>query len=268
MSILVASDITVVRDARRLLDGVSLDVDGGAVVGIVGPNGAGKSTLLRVLAGDIAPESGSCRLLEHEAAGTSLQILARRRSFVRPQSVTDIPFTVADVVQMGRHALRADPGGAAEDDEATHAAMLEADVAHLADREMRTLSSGEQQRVALARAIAQHTPVMLLDEPTSALDVGHQEMVMTVLTGVAAAGAGVVAVLHDLNLAAAYADPVLVLDRGRVAALGPPREVLTADLLSGVYGQRLEVIDHPYRDCPLILTADGYRGPTEQRGRL
>jgi iron complex transport system ATP-binding protein len=255
MSLLSASGVTVIREDRRLLDGVSLEIEPGALVGVVGPNGAGKSTLLRVLAGDIAPESGSCRLMEHEAAETSLQVLARRRSFVRPQSVSDIPFTVTDVVQMGRHPQRAERVGQRGDDEVTHAAMLEADVAHLGDRQMRTLSSGEQQRVALARAIAQHSPVMLLDEPTSALDVGHQELVMTVLGRVATAGAAVVAVLHDLNLAAAYADPVLVLDRGRVAALGPPREVLTGPLLSDVYGQRLEVVDHPYRDCPLVLTA-------------
>jgi iron complex transport system ATP-binding protein len=132
--------------------------------------------------------------------------------------------------------------------------MGRVDVGHLADREMRTLSSGEQQRIHLARAIAQQSPIMLLDEPTSALDVGHQEMVMGVLRNLADEGATIVAALHDLNLAAAHTDRLLLLEGGKAAAFGPPREVLTAPRLSAAYGEPMEVIDHPFRQCPLVLT--------------
>ena len=106
----------------------------------------------------------------------------------------------------------------------------------------------------LARAIAQQTPAMLLDEPTSALDVAHQEMVMGVLRDMAAGGVAVVAVLHDLNLAAAHTDRVLLLDRGAAVACGPAQEVLTGSRLTAAYGEPMAVIDHPFRDCPLVLT--------------
>ncbi|MDJ0953741.1 MAG: heme ABC transporter ATP-binding protein [Acidimicrobiia bacterium] len=241
--------VTVRRDGRALLDGVDLDVAPGELVGVVGPNGAGKSTLLRVLAGDMAPDGGSARIDGDDVATATVQRLARLRSFVGPQSASDVLFRVRDVVAMGRHQDRR-----ATTSEAISAAMERVDVSHLADRVMRTLSSGEQQRVNLARAIAQAAPVMLLDEPTSALDVRHQELVMAVLRALAGEGVAAVAVLHDLNLAAAHADRVLLLDSGRAAALGTPREVFTADRLSAAYAEPMAVIDHPFRDCPLVLT--------------
>jgi iron complex transport system ATP-binding protein len=248
MSFVSAAEVTVVREGRTLLDSVSLDVGRGEFVGIVGPNGAGKSTLLRVLAGDIVPSAGSAFIDDHDVTHASLHELAHLRSFVGPQGASDVLFRVSEVVAMGRHP--ADTGDEFSDTEA----MARVDVDHLGDRVMRTLSSGEQQRAHLARAIAQRAPVVLLDEPTSALDVGHQEMVMTVLGDLAAEGAAVISILHDLNLAAAHADRILLLDSGSAAAWGTPREVLNAERLTAAYREPMEVIDHPFRGCPLVLT--------------
>ena len=133
--------------------------------------------------------------------------------------------------------------------------MQRLDVSGLAYRELRTLSSGEQQRVSIARAVVQDTGILLLDEPTSSLDLQHQELVMELLRELASDAKSVVAALHDLNLAAAYADRVLLMAQGRVQAFGTPQEVLTSERLSAVYGRPVEVMRHPFRDCPLVLTS-------------
>ena len=249
MSMIDAAAIKIVRNGKTLLAAVSLEVDRGEVLGIVGPNGAGKSTLLRVLAGDLDADEGSTAIDGQDVSSATLSQLARLRAVVGPQSTSDIAFQVQEVVAMGRHA---DRKGA--DDAVVTAAMARVDVGHLGDRPMRTLSSGEQQRVHLARAIAQQTPVILLDEPTSALDVGHQEMVMNVLRSLAQDGAAVVSVLHDLNLGAVHTDRLMLLDEGKTVATGTPRQVLTAERLSAAYREPMEVIDHPFRSCPLVLT--------------
>ena len=258
MTLVVASELLLTRDGRRLLDSVSLAVEAGEVIGVVGPNGAGKSTLLRVLAGDMRPDSGVASLHGEDVSRASLQSLARLRSFMGPQTVSDIVFRTADVVAMGRHPNRTGERSGV-DDQIVAEAMDRADVGHLADRLMRSLSSGEQQRVNLARVIAQRSPVMLLDEPTSALDVAHQEMVMSVLRDLAGEGVAVVAALHDLNLAAAHTDRVLLLHGGSAVACGSAREVLTGSQLTATYSEPMEVVDHPFRDCPLVLTTGGER---------
>jgi iron complex transport system ATP-binding protein len=138
--------------------------------------------------------------------------------------------------------------------------MQKTDVIHLAERVMNSLSTGEQQRVGLARVVAQETPVLLLDEPTSALDIGHQEKVMQMLRSLAGEGTAIVSILHDLNLAAAHTDQIMLLDEGRTVALGSPSEVLTSDSLSSVYRQPMQVVAHPHRNCPLVLTIDPGEG--------
>ncbi len=242
--------------ARRVLDSVDFEVVAGQVVALVGPNGAGKSTLLAALAGELPPTDGTVELdgrsLEH---WTPLD-MARRRA-VLPQSHTvGFPFTAREVVAMGRapwvRTVRAE-----HDEQAVDAALAAADVTHLSARSFPTLSGGERARVALARVLAQDTDTLLLDEPTAALDLGHQEAVLRLAAERAAAGSAVVVVLHDLGLAAAYADRVAVLEDGRVAADGPPREVLTGDLLSRVYQHPVEVIDHPVTGAQLVLPRRG-----------
>lgn len=250
---IAVSDVAVSRSGHELLQEVSFHAESGEVVGIVGPNGAGKSTLLRVLAGDIRPSHGDALLLGRPAATLTLRQLALIRAFVGPQTTSEVAFLVRQVVAMGRHPYGDEDGDMAG--RIVDETLQRMDVDGLAHRELRTLSSGEQQRVAIARAVVQDTGILLLDEPTSALDLRHQELVMEVLRQLAAEAKSVVAALHDLNLAAAYADRILLMAGGQVRAFGTPQEVLTSDRLSAAYNRPVEVMRHPFRDCPLVLSA-------------
>lgn len=251
-----AEEITYRRGRSTLLDRVSLEAEPGEVLGIVGPNGSGKTTLLRILAGDLVPTTGRAWVQDVEASQATLQDLAKLRAYLGPDGVSINPFSVRDVVTMGRHPHRRAMMEAAEHEAIIESAMERTDVIHLAAREMDSLSTGEQQRAGLARVIAQETPVLLLDEPTSALDIGHQETVMRVLKSLTETGTTIVVVLHDLNLAAAHADRLILLDGGRAVAAGTPAEVLTGDRLSAIYRQPMRVAPHPHRACPLVLTVD------------
>ena len=246
------SDITVARGGRTVLRGVSLTVSAGEVVAVVGPNGAGKSTLVSVLAGDLAPVSGTVTVDGRPVGRWRPKELALRRSVLPQHTAVAFPFTVAQVVAMGR-APWARTASAAEDDDAIAEAMAVTEVTEFAGRTFSTLSGGERARVALARVLAQRTPVLLLDEPTAALDLRHQDLVLSVAAARAADGCGVLAVLHDLNLAAAYADRVAILADGRLRACGPPGEVLTADLLTEVDHREVEVMAHPRTGTRLVL---------------
>ena len=182
--------------------------------------------------------------------------LAQVRAYLSPKGVSENPFAVRDTVAMGRHPHRRAMIDPNQHDAIVDSAMAQTDVLHLASRVMSSLSSGEQQRVGLARVIAQETPVLLLDEPTSALDIGHQETVMGALRSLAGAGTAIIVILHDINLAAAHSDRLMLLSAGRAVARGTPAEVLTSERLSSVYRQPVKVVDHPHRDCPLVLTVD------------
>lgn len=241
---------------KTLLDQVTVATAVGEVLGIVGPNGAGKTTLLRIVAGDLSPSSGRATIDDQDTATASLHDLSRLRAYLGPQGVADNPFTVSDVVAMGRHPYRRTQIDPLKHDQIVDAAMESTDVLHLSRRTIASLSTGERQRVGLARVLAQETLVVLLDEPTSALDIGHQEAVMRLLKSTARRDTAVLAVLHDLNLAAAYADRLILLDGGRVRVSGSPETVLRGDILTDVYKQQMRVIPHPDRDCPLVLTLD------------
>ena len=249
------------RDSAVLVDDVSLTADPGEILAIVGPNGAGKTTLLRILAGDLAPSAGRARVQGVDASRTPLQELALLRAYLSPKGVSENPFTVRDTVTMGRHPHRRAVIGAGHHEAIVDSAMQRTDVIHLAERVMSSLSTGEQQQVGLARVIAQETPVLLLDEPTSSLDIGHQEKVMQVLRSLAREGTAVLVIVHDLNLAAAHTDRMILLNAGLAVATGPASEVLTSERLSAVYRQPIEVVPHPRRACPLVLTIDPADGP-------
>lgn len=241
-------------DGVTLLDAVDLEVRRHELLAVVGPNGAGKSTLLGLLAGDLRPTRGSVTDDGAPVASLRPAELARRRAVLLQEHRLSFPFTVADVVRMGRAPWR---GTAAEDDDDRVVAEAAAagEVAHLGDRRFPTLSGGERARTAYARARAQATPLLLLDEPTAALDIRHQEMVLAQARDLARRGHAVVAVLHDLSLAAAYADRVLLLGDGRPRALGTPADVLRPDLLGDVYRHPVEVLVHP-RTGDLVVLPD------------
>lgn len=264
-------EVTVRIGHATLLDGVSIEVAPGQVVAVAGPNGAGKTTLLSTLAGDRAASSGAVTLEGRALSGWPRVELARRRAVMGTDRAVAFAFRVREVAMLGRLPLHGgEPDG---NDEAVIDALLrEVDCAELADRVYTTLSTGERQRVALARAIAQVTDVtgpggtggaphggdgasryLLLDEPTSSLDPAHQHTAMRLIRRTAAAGNGVLAVLHDLNLAAAYADRVVLLRHGRVVEAGTPVDVLRADLLEAVFDIPMLVIPHPRLAHPLVI---------------
>ncbi|KHL14563.1 iron complex transport system ATP-binding protein [Mumia flava] len=239
-------------DGVTVVDEVDLDVRAGEMLALVGPNGAGKSTLLGVLAGDVDLTAGRVLLDGEPITLRRSGELSRRRSVLLQEHRLSFPFTVVEVVAMGRAPWY---GRDEEDaDEAVVAdAMRRTDVEHLARRRFPTLSGGEKARTSFARTIAQETPIVLLDEPTAALDIAHQEALLSEARRLADTGHAVVAVLHDLSLAAAYADRVCVLADGRVRADGPPADVLRADLIEDVYGYPVDVFVHP-RTGDLLVT--------------
>jgi iron complex transport system ATP-binding protein len=233
-----------------LVDGVDLHLVPGEVLGVVGPNGAGKSTLLRLLSGELTPTTGDVHLDGRPLQAIKARELALRRAAYSQDSVLQFAFTALEVVLMGRFAHDTSP---AEDLAAAQRAMADTDIVHLGARTYPTLSGGERARVGLARVLAQDTTVVLLDEPTAALDLGHQESVMQVLRSLADRGVAVATILHDLNLAARYADRVALMSHGRVVEAGTTRGVLRSELLSTVYAHPVVVVPHPHDDCPLIL---------------
>ncbi|WP_229067558.1 heme ABC transporter ATP-binding protein [Actinoplanes sp. DH11] len=246
-----ATGVSVRLGGREVVSGVDLHADPGEVVALVGPNGAGKSTLLAALAGDVA-YTGQVEIDGREIGAYKPLELARQRSVLPQKATLSFPFDVGEVIRMGRAPWAGRPEGG-DDEDAVAEAMAWTETAAFERRPFPALSGGEQARVALARVLAQRTPVLLLDEPTAALDLRHQELVMAAARARAAAGTAVVVVLHDLGLAAAYADRAYVLAAGRVERCGPPAEVFTAALLSDVYQHRVEVIDHPRTGIPLIV---------------
>ncbi|MFE5286429.1 heme ABC transporter ATP-binding protein [Nocardia sp. NPDC056611] len=251
-----ARQVSAKRGDRTVLDGIDFDVVAGQIVALVGPNGAGKSTLLAALAGELELSGGSVELDGHALTHWTHLDMARRRA-VLPQSHTvGFPFSAREVVAMGRSPW-ARTARQEHDEQVIAAAMAATDVERFAARPFPALSGGERARVALARVLAQDTATLLLDEPTAALDLGHQEQVLRLARDRATAGAAVVVVLHDLGVAAAYADRVAVLDAGRIAADGPPRQILTAELLTRVYQHPVDVFDHPVTGAQLVLPVRG-----------
>lgn len=249
-------DVTVERGGRAVLRAVSLAVRAGELLAVVGPNGAGKSTVLAVLAGDLSPASGEVLVHGRAVGAWSPAELAMRRSVLPQQAQVAFPFRAVDVVRMGRAPWRG-TAAEADDDEAVAAALATVDGDALAWRPVTALSGGEQARIALARVVAQRADLVLLDEPTAALDLRHAETTMTHARRLSRGGAAVVAVLHELNLAAAYADRIALVADGRLAAVGPPAEVLVPGLLAEVYGHPVDVITHPATGAPLVVPRRG-----------
>ncbi len=246
-----ARGVVVDLGGRRILDDVDLEVRAGELVALIGPNGAGKSTLLSAITGDTESrgriEIGGIALDEWRTSD-----LARRRAVLPQQNAVSFSFSVLEVVEMGRAPWRRTPLED-EDDEAVIDALVRTDTIDFAARPFSSLSGGERARAALARVVGQRAGIVLLDEPTAALDIRHQELVLQLLRERADAGDAVVVVLHELSLAAAYADRVALLSDGRIAAVGTPEEVLTAERVSEVYDYPVEVALDPATGTPVIL---------------
>jgi iron complex transport system ATP-binding protein len=251
--VLRGESLTVRVDGKSLLDHVNVGVSGGELLGVVGPNGAGKTTLLRALSGDLELSEGTVCIDNRPLDDFDARELARRRAVMPQSSYLPFLFTAREVVRMGRAPWEGERGEREHGAKLTDYAMGLTDTQDYAVRAFPTLSGGEQSRVTMARVLAQETPILLIDEPTAHLDLRHQHLVLQLARELASEGAAVVAVLHDLNLAAMYVDTALVLHRGELVASGPVESSLHPDLLGPVFGLEFVLQPHPELERPLLV---------------
>lgn len=249
------------RPAREwVLDGLTFDVRAGEILGVIGPNGSGKTSLLKLLAHVLTSQEGVVRLFGRDLAHMRQDAVARAVALVPQDSPEVFPFTIGEMVLMGRFPHRArgwNLGGfgweSTEDIQLAEKAMRETDVAHLASRLIRDVSGGERQRAIIARALTQQPQVLLLDEPTAFLDLNHQVDICSLLQRLNdERGLTVVLVSHDLNLASQYCDRLLLLNEGTVFCIGPPEDVIRLDVLKSVYGCEVLVDLHPTTGTPRV----------------
>lgn len=239
---------------RATIDDVSFTVSEGEYFIIIGPNGSGKTTLVKLFAGLTKPGSGSIEIFGRPVHDMSGKVLARKVAIVPQYPPTDISFTVAELVLMGRSPHLGLLGLEQTKDFAiAKEAMAFTNVDHLAHRKLDQLSAGERQRVMIARAICQQARIIVLDEPTASLDLAHQIRIMDLLERLRRnEGITVIMVSHDLNLAALYGDRLLLMDRGRMASLGAPHQVLNYKTLEKTYGCVLLLDENPLKKVPRV----------------
>ena len=246
--IIKCENVSVVRGETTILQDVSLQANQGELIAILGPNGAGKSTLLGVLAGDLIPNSGTVNFGGDQISSLTKRELALRRAVLPQQVTVSFPFSVEEVVEMGRG-----PKQTGADQDLIEMAMKRVDVLEMRTRLYRSLSIGEQARVSMARILAQDTPLLLLDEPTAVLDIGQQEKLMRIVRSLVDDGRTVIAVFHDLNVAMSFADRVVLLQKGKQVAAGAPRETMTAETLSNIYEHKIDVITVNDDTGPVVI---------------
>ncbi|MEO5630299.1 MAG: ABC transporter ATP-binding protein [Nitrospiraceae bacterium] len=242
-----------------VINGMEFTVRQGEIVGVIGPNGSGKSSLLKLLTKLVQPQEGTIRLFGAELGALSRESISRQVAYMPQDLSYDFPFSVLDMVLMGRFPYRRDGlwnlvGWERREDLAVaEEAMVQTDVTHLANRMIATLSAGERQRVLLARALAQVPRVLMLDEPTAHLDLNHQLDVCRILQLVhAQLQMTVLLVSHDINLASQYCDRILVMKQGAVVCIGPPQDVIHPRVLTEVYGCQVLVDAHPDTGLPRV----------------
>ncbi|WP_294263355.1 heme ABC transporter ATP-binding protein [uncultured Chryseobacterium sp.] len=240
----------------HILDAVDVHLEYGEFLAIVGPNGAGKSSLLSMLANEVKSRQ-QIVFKDKNISDWPVQELSRHKAKFSQHNSNDIPLAVKDVVMMGRYPYF-DAQPKQEDLEAMNKMMYETDVYHLKDREYNTLSGGEKQRVHLSRVLAQLQnriahKLLFLDEPLNNLDVKHQYKVLETIKEFTQKANSAVVVLHDLNLAAQYADKILLMKSGRAAAYGTPEEVFTAENISNAYNFPCTICEHPVSHNPMII---------------
>jgi iron complex transport system ATP-binding protein len=240
---LVLRGVSVELGRARVVDGVDAEVAAGEWIALIGPNGAGKSTLLRAVAG-LVTYDGSIELGGDEVSRLGRRDVARRLAFVPQAPLLPPGMRVREYVLLGRTPhIAAFAHEGVNDVEAAWYALERLDLGGLAERPLATLSGGEQQRAVLARALAQEAPFLVLDEPTTSLDIGRQQQVFELVAGLREHGElTVLSAMHDLTLAAQYADRLLLLSRGRLIASGPPHEIATEEHVAAHYGARVRVV--------------------------
>ncbi|MFT3721283.1 ABC transporter ATP-binding protein [Pseudorhodoferax sp.] len=236
--------------ARRIVDGASVALARGECLGLIGPNGSGKSTLLRLLYRALRPTRGAVLLQGLDVRGIAERRFAQQVAVLAQESAPGFETTVAELVMMGRIPHQAPwARDSAQDHAIVREALRQVDALALARRPLAELSGGEKQRVLLARALAQQPQVLLLDEPTNHLDIRHQLELMGLLRR---QQLSTIVALHDLNIAAHYCHRLVLMDQGRIAAEGPPAQVLTPAAIRQVYGVAAEVDSHPATGRPRI----------------
>lgn len=262
-TLLHCRQLSLSRGGRPILDRLDLSLQAGSLTALLGPNGAGKSSLLKCLTGELEHQ-GEIRLFGRERQEWAGTELAHRVGVLPQSSSLNFPFLCEEVVAMGR-LPHSEP--ASRRDQIVRAAMTHAGVEHLAGRLYPGLSGGERQRVQFARVLAQiwqepspgrlpdpeQPRLLLLDEPTSALDLKYQHQLLTMARALATRNTAVLVVLHDLNLAARYADRLVMLEQGRLMADGSPSEVLTPALIARLYDYPAQVIHHPETGQPMVV---------------
>ncbi|WP_235737579.1 ABC transporter ATP-binding protein [Nocardioides alcanivorans] len=252
--LLAANDVSVDYGGATVIRGLSLDVHRGEFVVVVGPNGCGKSTLLKTFARVNRPAAGHVELDGHRMARMRGRAIARRVSLLPQSAVAPEGITVGELVARGRHPhhtiLRQ---WSPDDDLAIESALERTRLTELVRTPVASLSGGQRQRAWVAMVLAQDTEVILLDEPTTFLDIAHQYDLLELVSDLNAEGRTVVAVLHDLNQAARFASRLVVMRDGEICGDGPPRDVLTGDLVERVFGLGVEVIDDPQAGTPMVV---------------
>ena len=244
---------------HNLLDEVSICIHPGKLTAVVGPNGAGKSTLLRILSGELSPTTGDVCLMKRPLSQWQRKEVARHRAVLPQQVNLSFGFSALEVVLMGR-TPHSKGHETSSDLQIATAALQKVGCAHFADRAYPTLSGGEQQRVQMARVLAQiweqpneRNRYLLLDEPTNNLDLTYQHSMLQLAQAFANAGTAVFAILHDINLATQYADQIVMMENGRVVAVGTPDQVITAERIGQVFALPVQIIPHPQQAYPLVL---------------
>lgn len=266
--VLAVENLSFSYGTRQALAGVDLKVRAGEMVGVIGPNGSGKSTLLRTISGVLRPYRGRVLLDGDDITHLRRAELARRLGVVPQNPSLPETFAAVDVVLLGRTPhLRFLQSEGRRDLEVVRQAMKVCGVWELAERRVGELSGGERQRVVIARALAQEPRLLLLDEPTSHLDIAHQVAIMDLIWSLSQQqGLAVLAVFHDLNLAAQYCDRLLVLNAGRLVGEGSSREVLTPEIVKLAYGTEVCIVSHPLNLMPVALvTGNNHKAKGEER---
>jgi iron complex transport system ATP-binding protein len=248
------TDVAYTTDRKLIVQGISFAVAPGQCVGILGPNGAGKSTLLRIMAATLPASAGTILLDGRALRQWPAHERAQRLAFVPQRTEQTFPFCVREIVLMGRTPyLKRWQNESEEDVRIGTEAMLLTDTAHLAERDVTTLSGGELQRVAIARALAQRPAFLLLDEPTTSLDLRHQMDIIHLLRKLTQQGVTIIVVLHDLNLAFTACSTVLLLHQGVLYAAGPPVAVLTPQTVRAVFGVEVCLASNPVTGVPYLI---------------